>query len=227
MAELEDQFERQPARLQGTLKVDLPSRIARRLVVPALPAFLDQHPGLHLELGATDRAVDLVQEGIDCALRVGALGSSSLVARPLGHFRLLTCASPGYLAEHGTPTAAAALAGHRLVTYAPPGAPRPAPLLDLALAPGTPPAPALQHQLDVNHVETYIAAALAGLGLVQVPAYDVRHHLAAGRLVELLPPLAPAPLPVHLVYPHRRHLARRVQHFGDWLAELLGPHLAA
>lgn len=226
MAELQEQFEHQPAALQGTLKVDLPSRIARRLVVPALPAFLGQHPNLHLELGATDRAIDLVQEGIDCALRVGTLGSSgSLVARPLGQFRLGTWASPGYLAQYGTPADVAALAGHRLITYAPPGAPRPAPVLELALPPGAAPPPALPHQLDVNHVETYIAGALAGLGLIQVPAYDVQHLVAAGQLVEVLPQLAPAPLPVHLVYPHRRHLARRVQRFGDWLAELLAPHL--
>ncbi|WP_298431951.1 LysR family transcriptional regulator [Ottowia sp.] len=224
-AELEDLLQRQPARLQGTLKVDVPSRVARQLVVPALPDLLQRHPELHLELGSNDRAVDLVQEGIDCVLRVGELTSSSLVARSLGHFRMMTCASAAYLTRHGTPVDLASLAGHRIVTYAPPGVPRPVPALDLVLADHRSALPALESRVGVNQVEIYLACALEGLGLIQVPAYDVQQFLADGQLVEVLPELAPPPLPVHLLYPHRKYLARRVQWFGDWLAGLLAPYL--
>lgn len=224
MEELEQQFAPAPAGIGGRLRVELPSRIARRLVAPALPEFFAQHPGIELELGSSDRAVDLVHEGVDCALRVGALAASSLVAQPLGRFALVSCASPAYLARHGTPRTPQQLQdGHREVHYALPGSGRLAPwewqdgdtTRTLAL-PGC---------VAANNVETYIACALAGLGLIQVPAYDVLEHLQRGELVEVLGHARPAAMPVHLVYPHRRHLARRVQAFGLWLRQLLRPHL--
>lgn len=225
MEELEQQFVPAPAGIGGRLRVELPSRIARRLVAPALPDFFAQHPAIELELGSSDRAVDLVHEGVDCALRVGVLPASSLVAQPLGRFALVSCASPAYLARHGTPqTPQHLLEGHHEVHYALPGGARYAPwewqegdaIRTLAL-PG---------RVAANNVETYIACALAGLGLIQVPAYDVLEHLQRGELVEVLPQARPAAMPVHLVYPHRRHLARRVQAFGLWLRQLLRPHLA-
>jgi len=210
--------------LTGRLRVDLPSRIARRLVAPALPQFLQRHPALVLELGSSDRAIDLVQEGIDCALRVGELAPSSLVARPLGRLRLIHCASPAYLAAHGMPRSPDDLARHQVVNYASPGSGQLAPWewldgdqLRSRMLPGP---------VTVNNAETYIACCLAGLGLIQIPAFDVGHHLQAGDLVELLPDWPPPSMPVQLVYPHRRHLSQRVQLFAGWLDELLAPHLA-
>lgn len=224
MAELEEQFQRPATRLRGHLRVDLPSRIARRIVAPALPGFFAQHPEVTLELRSSDRAVDLVQEGVDCVLRVGPLSSSSLVARPLGRFTLINCASPAYLARHGTPRAVDELAGHWAVDYAPPTAGRPAPW-EIAGPQGAAATLALPSRVAANHVETYIACALAGLGLIQIPAYDVRQHLAAGELVEVLPGARPPPMPVHVLYPHRRHLSLRLQGFIDWLGVQLAPHL--
>ena len=226
MAEVEEQFQRAPARLRGHLRVDLPSRIARRIVAPALPGFFAQHPEVTLELRSTDRAIDLVQEGVDCVLRVGPLASSSLVARPLGHFTLINCASPAYLARHGTPRTVDDLAAHWAVDYAPPAASRPAPW-EIAQPDGAAATLALPSRVAANHVETYIACALAGLGLIQIPAYDVREHLAAGELVEVMPGARPPPMPVHVLYPHRRHLSARLQGFIDWLGALLAPHLDA
>ena len=220
MAEVEEGFQRAPARLRGHLRVDLPSRVARRIVAPALPGFFAQHPEVTLELRSTDRAIDLVQEGVDCVLRVGPLASSSLVARSLGHFTLINCASPDYLARHGTPRAVLDLAAHWAVDYAPPAANRPAPWEIAGAAPLTVPS-----RVATNHVETYIACALSGLGLIQIPAYDVREHLAAGELVEVMPGDRPAPMPVHVLYPHRRHLSARLQGFIDWLGAELAPHL--
>src|SRR5688572_17287090 len=118
MEDLEQQFQPNRSSVAGRLKVDVPSRIARRLIAPALPRFFSLYPAIELELGSTDRAIDLVQEGVDCALRVGPLASSSLVARPLGHFTLINCASRAYLAKHGTPRSPADLTRHLAVNYA-------------------------------------------------------------------------------------------------------------
>lgn len=223
--ELEHQFRPGAQAVGGRLKVDVPSRVARRLVAPALPDFFARFPAIELELGSSDRAVDLVHEGVDCALRVGPLAASSLVARPLGRFTLINCASPGYLARHGTPRTPADLPQHLAVHYASPTSGRVAPWEWRRESEAV--AVPMHGAVTVNNAETYIACALAGLGLIQIPAYDVREHLAAGELVEVLPAARAAPLPVHLVYPHRRHLSRRMQGFAAWLQALLAPHLDA
>jgi len=223
--ELEQQFRPAAGALAGRLRVEMPSRIARRLVAPALPAFFAQHPAVEVELGSSDRAVDLVHEGIDCALRVGPLAPSSLVARPLGELRLINCASPAYLAQHGTPRTPDDLAHHAAVHYASPTTGRLAPW-EWQQA-GETRSLGMRGQVAANNVETYIACCLAGLGLIQIPAFDVREHLAAGELVEVLARWPAPPMPVHLVYPHRRHLSRRMQAFSGWLGGLLAPHLAA
>jgi DNA-binding transcriptional LysR family regulator len=223
MEDMEQQFLPAHGQVSGRLKVDVPSRIARRLIAPALPGFFERHPAIELELGSSDRAVDLVLEGVDCALRVGPLASSSLVARPLGHFTLINCASPAYLARHGTLRTPADLPQHMAVNYASPTSGRAAPWE--WQRDGETATLRMRSQVAANNAETYIACALAGLGLIQIPAYDVREHLAAGELVEVLPDSRAEPLPVQLVYPHRRNLSRRVQAFAGWLETLLSDSL--
>ena len=185
-----------------------------------------RHPRLQLSLGSSDRAIDLVQEGVDCALRVGPLASSSLVARPLGRFTLVNCASPAYLARHGTPATPADLPQHLAVNYASPASGRASPW-EWRGRDGQASALRMRSQVTANNAETYIACALAGLGLIQIPRFDVREHLAAGELIEVLPDARPEALPVHLVYAHRRNLSRRTQAFASWLEELLAPALDA
>lgn len=216
---LEQQFRPSAEGVSGRLRVDMPSRIARRLVVPALPAFLAQHPRLEVALSSRDRVVDLVQEGLDCALRVGALTPSTLVARPLGQFKMVHCASPGYLARYGTPQHPGELAAHIVVQYAPSSAQRAAPwqwqegetVRSLSM----------HGPVTVDNVEAYIACGLAGLGLIQIPAYDARAHLDAGELLEVLPTWPGPSMPVHLMYAHRRQVSRRMQAFSQWLAQVL------
>lgn len=220
MDELGAMFQRGPGALQGRLRVDLPSRTAQKHVIPALPQFLRAHPKLELELSSTDRRVDLVREGFDCVLRIGPLGDSSLVARPLGTMRLVNCASPDYLRRHGTPRSLADLARHQLIHYVPTLGARPA---GWELADGR--SVAMAGALTVNDSNAYEAACLAGLGLIQAPLLGMQAHLAAGRVVEVLPEFPAAPLPVSLVYAHRRNLSRRVQVFMDWLAQTLAPLL--
>ncbi|NDY90384.1 LysR family transcriptional regulator [Ideonella livida] len=218
------QFQPLDGGLTGRLKVDMPLITARRLVIPRLPEFLAAHPGLELQLDSTDRRVDLVREGYDCVLRIGALGDSSLVARPLGLYPVATVASPAYLARHGTPTHPGELADHRLVHYATvPGMPSTLEWTDPDT--GAPGHTDLPGTLTVNNAEAYQAAVRAGLGLAQLPLAGVRSALQDGELVEVMPRWRPPPMPVHLLYPHRRHLPRRVQVFMRWLEEVLGPTL--
>jgi DNA-binding transcriptional LysR family regulator len=212
--------------LQGRLRVDMPLAVARHIVLPALPGFLAEHPGLSVELGSTDRRVDPVREGFDCVLRVGPLEDSSLVARSLGHYPQINCASPAYVARFGRPRGLADLAQHRLVRYAnsfggpaggfevaDPSAPQGLRCIEM---PGA---------VTVNNSDAYVAACLAGLGIVQLPRVGVAALLRGGQLEEVLPDHRAPPMPVSLLVPHWRHLPRRVQVFMAWLAEQMAPHL--
>lgn len=222
--ELQSMFQQGDAGLSGRLRVDLPVAIARNIVMPALPAFLDAHPRLQLDLSSTDRLVDVVQEGFDCILRVGWLSDSSLVARPLGAFPMFNCASPAYLARFGTPMTLDDLAQHRLVDYAPALGGRAA-LFEYVEA-GVRRSIGVPAVLAVNNSDAYQAACLAGLGIIQAPLTGMAQALADGRLVAVLPDYCAAPMPVTLLYPSRRHLSKRARVFMDWLAATLAPHLA-
>jgi DNA-binding transcriptional LysR family regulator len=217
--ELEALFQGDERALEGRLRVDLPSRMARLTVLPRLPEFLEAHPGLFLELGSTERPVDLVREGYDCVVRVGAFGPGDLVVRRLGELPLINCASPGYLARHGTPRRLADLERHTLVHFVG--------TLGGQLdgweyeEDGVWKSKPMRGRLAVNSAETYAAAALAGLGLIQAPATSLERDLEAGRLVEMLPRLRARAMPVAILYPHRRQVSRRVRVFMDWLAALL------
>lgn len=224
--ETENLFRQTAARPSGRLRVDVPGRIGRLIVAPALPAFLGSYPGIDIDLGVTDRAVDMVEDGVDCVLRVGPLASSGLIARRLGELPLLNVASPAYLGAHGTPHMPADLARHLAVNYASPSTGR---VEDWEwLEDGAPRSLPMRARVTVNSAEAYIACCLAGLGLIQIPAYDVARHITAGELAEVLPGHRAAPLPMTLLYPHRQHLSRRLQVFADWLETLLrGALLAA
>ncbi len=223
--ELDTLFRETPQALHGRLRVDLPTGMARHVVIPALPAFLAAHPALELELGSTDRRVDLVREGFDCVLRIGTLSDSSLVARPLGQLRQLNGASPAYVRQYGQPQTLTDLARHRLVHYAGSFGNR-IPGFEY-VENGQTRFQAMPGALTVNNSEAYQAACLAGLGIIQAPVISMQPLIAAGELLEVLPDFPAAPMPVSLVYAHRRHLPQRVKVFMDWLAEQLAPHLEA
>jgi len=225
MDELQAMFQQGPQSLRGRLRVDMPSGVARAFIIPRLPQFLHAHPQLELELSSTDRRVDLVREGFDCVLRIGALGDSNLIARPLGRYRLINCASPAYLDRHGTPQSLDDLAAHHLIHYTTTlGAKSPgweywdgARYTSLRMA----------GALTVNNAEAYEAACIAGLGLIQAPEVGVQHLISQGLLVEVLPQYRAEPMPVSLVYANRRNLSKRVQVFMSWMAETLAPYLDA
>lgn len=211
--------------LRGRLRVDLPTELARTTLVPALPGFMASYPDLELELSSTDRQVDLVDEGFDCVLRIGPIGDETLIARPVGRLRMVNAASPVYLARHGTPSSLEDLRqqGHSTIHYSRTLGARPYgweyPDGD---AYATLPLPGA---LQVNSVQTYEAAGLAGLGLIQAAYTGVHRHLESGALVEVLPHLRPEPLEVSLVVAHRRNLSRRVRIFMAWVEDVLAPYL--
>jgi DNA-binding transcriptional LysR family regulator len=218
---LENMFRRRKTVLSGRLRVDLPTPVARRVVMPKLGEFLQAHPDLEVELSSTDRRVDVVREGFDCVLRVGELQDSSLIVRSLGAIRVTNLASPAYLKRYGVPQTLADLSHHRIVHYVPTLGTR---------------SPGFEYQdngayrnipmagsVSVNNADAYEAAALAGLGLIQVPLTGKSALLAEGLLVSVLPDHRPAPMPVSLLYASRRHLPERVRVFMDWLADLMAP----
>jgi DNA-binding transcriptional LysR family regulator len=221
--EMQTLFQRSPGVLRGRLRVDLPLPLARNFVIPRLPEFFAAHPQLQLELSATDRRVDVVGEGFDCVVRVGALADSGLVARKLGELRQINCASPAYLARYGTPHTLEDLAHHRLVNYAQTLGPTLASweYQDQGRSLSVPMASAI----TVNSTDAYEAACLAGLGLIQTPVVGKAADLASRRLVSVLPQHVAAPMPVSLMYAHRKHLPKRSQAVMDWLAEVLAAAL--
>ena len=224
--QLEAMFRPTSSGLTGRLRIDLPTRMARELVLPRLPEFLAAHPRLEIGISTTDRHVDLVHEGFDCVLRVGALVASELVARPLGFLPMRNVASPAYLRAHGTPRTLADLAGHRVIHYTPSLNTQGAgwEYVDAEGQHRTLPMRAL---VTVNGTDAYQAAALAGLGLIQAPALGIATLLANGELVEVLPGWRAPALPVSLMLPNRRQLAPRVQAVMAWLTQLIAPRLSS
>lgn len=226
LEELQSLFRNDQAALQGRLRVDMPSVVARDIVLPRLPEFIKAHPALALELSSTDRRVDLVREGFDCVLRVGVLGDSSHIARPLGYYRMVNCASPAYVSQFGLPQHPDDLAGHRLIHYVSTLGARDSGFeyVDPDNVGGVK-FFAMNGALTVNNSDAYYGACVAGLGIIQVPEVGARAALDSGQLVELMPQYRAASMPVSLIYANRRHQPRRVQAFMNWLEEIMRPRL--
>ncbi|WP_063913094.1 LysR family transcriptional regulator [Pseudomonas sp. p21] len=219
MDEIETLFRADDAELAGRLRVDLPTMMARRVIIPALPQFLQRFPRLEVELSCTDRQVDLLREGFDCVMRIGALHDLDVVARPVGQLSMRNCASPAYLARYGVPRTLQDLAEHHLVHYVRTLGARSAGFE--YLQGGELHFQAMAGVVTVNNAEAYSAACLAGLGLIQVPAVGVAEHLQRGELVSVLESWQAPAMPVSLLYARQRHVPRRVQAFMQWLGEVL------
>ena len=201
---------------KGLLRVEVQGTLARHFLVPALPDFFARYPGIELAMSESDRWVDLVEEGVDCALRWGRLRDSDLVARQVAVLDRLTVATPGYLEKFGTPGDIGELAGHRavglrsittgLVTPLEFGSGADARTVSLPCT------------LSVTGTESYLAGIRLGLGVAQVPRFHIEDDLRRGMLVELLPQTPPPSAPVSLLYSRTRQLSPRVRVFLDWAA---------
>lgn len=207
-------------RPRGRLRVDVPHSFGRYLLLPALPAFNQRYPELALDISFSDRYVDLEAEGIDVALRGGVSKQARLIAREIARSRRVTCATPQYLAQNGTPHAPAELRAHRLIGYQPNTAAR---STDWQFCSGgRTDRLKLPFMLTFNSAEAPIVSALEGAGIIQTVDLLVAHLLTEGRLVEILHEFACDGPPLSVVYPPSNKNNAKVRVFAQFAAELLG-----
>ena len=206
----------------GRLRVDAPTGLANEILVPALPSFFELYPDIQLELGCSDRPVDLIEEGVDCAVRGGQLADSTLIARRVGMLNFVTCAAPAYLERFGTPSHPRDLERHRCINYFSSKTgkiyswdySRDGERIEMTL-PGV---------VALNDSNAYLTAGLAGLGIIMMTDVQLGNHGADGRLVRVLEDWVTDPLPIHVVYPQNRHLSAKVRVFVEWVADLMASH---
>ena len=204
------------ARLRGSLRVSATSALGRRWVGPVVAAFAAAHPELAVHLSLTDRVVDLVEAGVDCAVRVGPLADDRVIARKLADNRRVVCATPAYLKAHGTPRTPADLAGHACLVLTAGAALQ----ADWRFRP---PRGAATHvrvrgRLASDNGQQVHDWMLAGHGLARRSIWDVADDLASGRLVEVLRDWSDEDAPISVIYASRRHLPRRTRLFIEALA---------
>jgi DNA-binding transcriptional LysR family regulator len=211
---------------KGRLRIDISAPLAMLIMIPALSQFHARYPDIQIDLGATDRPVDLVGENVDCVVRAGDITDQSLIARRIGEFHLVSCATPAYLAQHGEPRHPAELErNHIVVGYFSSSSARSFPL-DFKRGDEVEEING-RHIVAVNDGNVYVAAGLAGLGIMKVPLFMVEEHLASGALQPVLQDWTSDPVPLHLVYPPNRHLSTKLRIFVDWVAELFASHLGS
>lgn len=200
--------------ISGRLRINGPMSFGTRYLAPLVARFMVEHPALEVRLDLNDRRVDLLEEGYDLAIRIGSLPDSSLVARRLTRCRLLLCASPGYLAEHGEPRRLVDLEDHQCLRYR---SGSPSSEWQLGGSRLT-----VQGPLASNNGDALTHAAEAGLGIVHQPSFLVTESIASGQLVPILTGEPPVTLEIHGIYPARRHLPAKVDRFLERLAAAWG-----
>ncbi len=209
---------------RGRLRVDVPSPLASMILLPALPAFHARYPDIQIDMGVSDRIVDLIGEKVDCVVRGGELMDQSLMARRIGDLQLGVYAAPSYLQRLGTPAHPRELedSQHRIVGF--------------LWARSGKALPYAMHNNDESlHIQgryvlavddgnAYLAAGLAGLGIVWLPDYMSAPHVAQGELVPLFEQWRLEPMPIYLAFPPNRHISIKLRVFIDWVAELMAQH---
>ncbi|EXE77520.1 MULTISPECIES: LysR family transcriptional regulator [Acinetobacter calcoaceticus/baumannii complex] len=213
--QLEQLIQTQKQHYRGTLKISMPSRIVHQVIIPELSDFYHRYPDIHLQLNSSDDMTDLIEKGIDCVVRVGELDSSSLIAKFIGHLVMVNCASADYLEQYGIPKQLEDLSQHKLINYAGAVGEKQGVFV---YSGGT---VMMDSALSVNNTEAYIAAANAGLGIIQLPYYDVQDKIEQGILVEVLSAYSAPSLPLNILYPNRSYIPKRLEVFMNWVGEVL------
>ena len=204
------------AQPKGRLRVDIGSSLANFILIPALPDFRALYPEVELHLGVSDRPADLINEGVDCVIRGGALADTSLIARRICELDFVTCAAPSYLARHGTPARPSDLEqGHVLSSYFSSLTGKPIPLYfhrgDEVSEIN------VRSMVAVNESTAHLSSLVGGLGVGQTFRYVAQPHINKGSLVSILEEWSQPPLPVHVIYPPNRHLNTKIRVFVDWV----------
>ncbi len=202
------------AKPTGRLRLTASLTLGEAWVVPLLPKFYELYPEITVELDITDRVVDLVEEGIDVGIRSGELKESTMIARKLMDQRYIACASPGYCKEHGMPTELQHLQDHKCIQYVHPARDWETWWFDLD---GKEYRVVIAGIVAVNNDWAIRDFMVAGMGIGYIPDYVVEKDIADGRLVRLLPDYDASTDPVHVVYPHKRHLTAKTRAFVDFL----------
>lgn len=214
---VEASFPGSAGRPRGRLRVDMTLSLARLVVFPAIKDFQARFPDVELTLSVSDRTVELVQEGIDCVIRAGTPEDSpTLVAKRIGAFDWVTCASPEYLAQHGVPKSLKDLDNHQAVGYL---STRTTRTLDWHfVVEGEDRFVRMRERLIVNDTDAYVACAVQGLGLIRAGSYMVLPELISGRLRRVLAEVPAPACPLSVLYPKNRHLSPTVRAFVDWVS---------
>jgi DNA-binding transcriptional LysR family regulator len=205
---------------RGRLRVDVPSPLARLILIPALPAFYARYPEIQLDMGVSDRVVDIIDENVDCVVRGGEITDLSLVARHVGDLPISVYAAPSYLQRAGTPAHPSEVEGsqHRVVSFI--GRTRTVIPYELQRG-GEKINIQGRHVLSVDDGNAYLAAGLAGLGILPLPDYMASAHLVSGELVRLFEDWRLEPMPLYLAFPPNRHVSAKLRVFMEWVVELM------
>ncbi|ATE73750.1 LysR family transcriptional regulator [Lysobacter capsici] len=209
---------------KGRLRVDVPSPLARMILMPALPAFHAQYPDIQFDMGVSDRMVDLIGENVDCVVRGGALTDQSLMARHVGDLQLRVYAAPSYLQRAGTLSHPQELedSHHRIVGF---HWARSGKVFRYAMHRDNESIDVQgRYVLAVDDGNAYLAAGLAGMGVLWLPDYMAKAHAASGELIPLFQDWRMEPMPLYLAFPPNRHVSRKLRVFIDWIAELMAQH---
>ncbi len=220
VAEAESEVSSAAASPRGRLRVSAPMSFGIRHIGPILPAFLSRYPDITVDLALSDRTVDLLEEGVDVALRIADLADSSLIARRIGSIRRLAAASPAYLARRGEPSAPEDLVRHDCLIYAY----QPREQAWTFVGPDGPVSVQVRGPLRANNGDVLAAAAVAGLGIVVMPTFIIGDRLREGSLRSLMPGWEPPGIGVHAVYPPGRHLSAKTRVFVDFVASSFNGH---
>ncbi|KHN56692.1 LysR family transcriptional regulator [Dickeya fangzhongdai] len=219
LEDIDGAFNAARSKPRGQLRIDIGGSTACDVLIPALPDFLTRYPDIHIDLGVSDRTVDLISDNVDCVIRGGPLENSSLIARYIGSATFVTCATPSYLKCYGTPSYPEELKnGHRLVSFISPQNGKASPFRFERQ--GEKKEIKIDHRIGINESNAHLAAALAGIGIVQTFSYSAGKAIEEGVLTEILQEWRPAPYPFHVVYPQNRHVTHRLRVFIEWLLEI-------
>ncbi|HWV53524.1 LysR family transcriptional regulator [Pseudorhodoplanes sp.] len=223
--ELDGSMTTSQAMPKGRIRIDVSATLAMRIIIPALPEFHARYPDIQLDIGVTDRPVNLIAENVDCVVRGGEITDQSLIARRIAELQFITCAAPSYLERHGEPQSPSDLEkDHYLVGYFSPHTGQRWPMTfrlngDTVQVTG-------RYIASFNDGTAYVAAGLAGLGVIQVPLFMVQEHILERRLQPILRKWAGEIMPLHVVYPPNRHLSAKLRILVDWLVEIFAKSTA-
>lgn len=202
---------------RGTLKVSAPVAFGSQCLAPAMASYLDTHAEVSLDLELSNRISDLVEEGLDAAVRIGHLDDSAMVARPLRPYRMIICAAPAYLERFGEPATPSELAGHRCLDFM-----HWRRAVRWRLDGPAPVAPLPASRMRSNNGQALLQTALAGFGIVMQAEIVLADEIARGRLVPILQDFIPTPKPMHLIYPRDRQGTPKLASFVDFVVGRFG-----